>query len=209
PGTLTSMDPATDWVMTEKGWALDFDGSDYVPIPNCDLSGPITVSMWFKPRSLAGNSGWFCRTKKDTPYIQWGFKCQSGNFAMMRPSAYVYPAANPSLNEWHHAFGVSRAGRHVCYIDGVPGTVDTSATEIVGDPTQSTNIGRYEYGPSYANGVIGMCAVWNADMEWALPHLARDPHAIPRLAAVPYPLTAAPPGFAGRNRIIGGGLVAA
>ena len=27
-GTLTNMDPATDWVMTEKGWALDFDGSN-------------------------------------------------------------------------------------------------------------------------------------------------------------------------------------
>ena len=32
-GTLTFMDPATDWVVSEKGWALDFDGSsDHIKI---------------------------------------------------------------------------------------------------------------------------------------------------------------------------------
>lgn len=36
-GTLTNMDPATDWVAGENGWALDFDGSDdYVDLGTCN-----------------------------------------------------------------------------------------------------------------------------------------------------------------------------
>jgi len=39
-GTLTNMDPATDWVATEKGWALDYAGDDdYVTTGKTAVSG--------------------------------------------------------------------------------------------------------------------------------------------------------------------------
>jgi hypothetical protein len=50
-GTLTNMDPATDWV-NDSGTALDFDGSnDYVDVGNgasLDITGAVTVSAWVK-----------------------------------------------------------------------------------------------------------------------------------------------------------------
>lgn len=52
-GTLTLMDPATDWVVSGGGYALDFDGTnDYVSVANI-ASLPIggiakTISCWFR-----------------------------------------------------------------------------------------------------------------------------------------------------------------
>jgi hypothetical protein len=48
-GTLTNMDPATDWVTTSKGLALDFDGSDdfvSLPVDVLPLTIGFSVSFW-------------------------------------------------------------------------------------------------------------------------------------------------------------------
>lgn len=52
-GALTNMDAATDWVVGEKGYALDYGGaSDFVDIPNVDAlimgTQSWTVSAWAK-----------------------------------------------------------------------------------------------------------------------------------------------------------------
>lgn len=50
-GTLTNMDPATDWVPGRTGHALDFDGNDdYVDLPHTVLDGlnVVTASFWIK-----------------------------------------------------------------------------------------------------------------------------------------------------------------
>ena len=59
-GTLTNMDPATDWVGTKYGIGLDFDGSnDQVRIGN--LPGGITYSggtLWATSYMRAATGGW-------------------------------------------------------------------------------------------------------------------------------------------------------
>lgn len=55
-GTLTNMDPGTDWVISGGRYALDFDGSnDYVSVPNpaaLDFgTGDFTISLWAFMRS--------------------------------------------------------------------------------------------------------------------------------------------------------------
>ena len=53
-GTLTNMDPATDWVPSPHGWALDFDGSDdHVMIPIKPLLAPLTIVIIAAIRSTA------------------------------------------------------------------------------------------------------------------------------------------------------------
>ena len=51
-GTLTNMDPATDWVPGPMGRALDFDGSDdYVDVPfgkGLNVGGDYTACYWAK-----------------------------------------------------------------------------------------------------------------------------------------------------------------
>jgi hypothetical protein len=52
-GTLTNMDPATDWVVSSGGYALDFDGSnDHAPINLPVTSYPFALSCWMRPASL-------------------------------------------------------------------------------------------------------------------------------------------------------------
>ena len=47
-GTLTNMDPATDWVTNSGGWTLDFDGSnDYVSAVR-GLQYPFTMATWWR-----------------------------------------------------------------------------------------------------------------------------------------------------------------
>lgn len=51
-GTLTNMDPGTDWVASGGKIALDFDGTnDYVAIPFSFVSTEITMSCWIKTTS--------------------------------------------------------------------------------------------------------------------------------------------------------------
>ena len=46
-GTLTNMDPATDWVATEMGWTLEFDGVDqYIALPTIGITTEFTFSAW-------------------------------------------------------------------------------------------------------------------------------------------------------------------
>ena len=57
-GTLTNMEPATDWVwVPELGrWALDFDGvDDYVPLNRLlfRVNADITFAVWINPRALS------------------------------------------------------------------------------------------------------------------------------------------------------------
>lgn len=64
-GTLTGMDPYTDWVAGNDGFALDFDGSD--DLVTCGDRNPwnetttsvIAVSLWVKPRGAQTNKGIF------------------------------------------------------------------------------------------------------------------------------------------------------
>ena len=58
-GTLTNMDPATDWVVDGGGYALDFDGSnDNVLCGAAGISGNAAVAMsfWMLRRSASANA---------------------------------------------------------------------------------------------------------------------------------------------------------
>jgi hypothetical protein len=67
-GTLTNMDPVTDWVGGGHGFALDFDGGNDVidigklgKLPTNMDTRPPSVSFWIKTTSTA--QGWFLGTR--------------------------------------------------------------------------------------------------------------------------------------------------
>jgi len=73
-GTLTNMDPGTDWVASGNGLALDFDGvDDYVnaKIPTIELSTDVcTLSLWYK--NSAGTTGVYaalCSSTSGTQFL--------------------------------------------------------------------------------------------------------------------------------------------
>ena len=59
-GTLTNMDPATDWVATEKGWALDFlkASSNYVEVLASYPAAPLTIAIITNPEASGSYPGW-------------------------------------------------------------------------------------------------------------------------------------------------------
>ena len=74
-GTLIHMDPATDWVPTEMGWALEFAPPAYLNIPHIaalDGLSALSVSLWVCPTTLSNldyiigqadaTDGWWIQT---------------------------------------------------------------------------------------------------------------------------------------------------
>jgi hypothetical protein len=61
-GTLTNMD-ASDWVGTDRGRALDFDGSDdFVRVSSAIIaSGSFSVSVWFKADGFSATANLWSR----------------------------------------------------------------------------------------------------------------------------------------------------
>lgn len=135
-GTLTNMDPSTDWVVGERGGrALDFDGSDdRVDVAAADVfenlaQGPMTLSLRVRLDSYRGGgptsyifNTWdsgggfnlFCRTAGD----------ERISFAVYTTgSAGIWDFSTVDTN-WHHLAltydGSSPTTAPTLWIDGVP-----------------------------------------------------------------------------------------
>lgn len=96
-GTLTNMDPATDWVMSDGYGALDFDGSTNLVKVGSVVQFPLTVCLFM--RSTVDPVGFydamFEQTEGDTYAGWWIAKSTndgSGNkFAFILSGVAVYP----------------------------------------------------------------------------------------------------------------------
>jgi hypothetical protein len=122
-GTLTNMDPLTDWVAGKIDGALDFDGTDdHVALDAIDAlkSGAVTVSAWIKTYDVVrtyspiltqwhldgGNHGYYLCLNygKPTFYLD-DFEAQS--------------SYSIGQNEWHHLAGTYNSKVLKIYVDGV------------------------------------------------------------------------------------------
>jgi hypothetical protein len=148
-GTMTNMDPATDWVDGKINTALDFDdGSDYVNIPNPDeLSDEhVTVSSWVKVdvmenwHNFVANSwgaddpaGWLLYASANGPV-----------FGLWNSTGQKNASVTMDLTDgWHHVVGVYDGSQVKTYVDGVLRsslnassiTLETSANLTIGGST--------------------------------------------------------------------------
>ncbi len=138
-GTLVNMDPDTDWVPGQAGFALDFDGTDdYVSVPDdaaLDFgTGDFSVTVWYYKRSATtqwdnnyGVSKWY--TGASPGHNEWCLLVGSGGQTGDDPGLTVetaedgfYGVDDPqeeSLNVWHHLIGVRRDESLSLYVDGI------------------------------------------------------------------------------------------
>jgi hypothetical protein len=141
-GTLTGMDAATDWVTdTAEGGtrALDFDGTnDEVLISSIFSAMPFSVSLWAYCRQNTLNQSVFGigNASTDVPLFSIQFR---GNIAgdpviaQMRGiddliTSFATSNGGYSINTWHHILAIFRSTTYrQIYLDGVPGTADTTA----------------------------------------------------------------------------------
>jgi hypothetical protein len=159
-GTLTLMDPATDWVAGKIGiGALDFDGSnDYVNVsdtPSISVTKDLTISAWVNFDSITDRRAFVAKFDANpglgSSYL---FVNNAGKFEMFIASdpndaGYNYSTSNSAIlttTGWHHVAGVynSLAQTIILYHNGIvtPSTVTGTIPSSIPDTATPITIGK-------------------------------------------------------------------
>lgn len=196
-GVLTSMDPAGDWLVDDRGYYLDFDGTnDYVTFGDvCDpLDLDYSISCWLKPAALSGVLRGFIGKEAVGQADRFYLGISStdllqGFWRVDATSAFEanFGGTTFSLNVWHHvAVTFDRDGVATGYINGTALPTTHSIASLNGltfDNAQPLILGnrytasaqRYTGGMDdirvYAR-VLSPVEVWD---------ISTDPHALYRL----------------------------
>lgn len=160
-GTLTNMDPATDWGRDIGRPTLDFDGSnDWINLGARTLTSTTwTFSAWIKKTvAIAGK------------YI---FDTQSGRafISPQKPVAtYELALYDGTLRKlgnmtaaavWLHIVVASQSGSHQCWIDGIPGSEGIVAGTAVNIAGQNAIGARYDGTSASWDGRMADPCLWN------------------------------------------------
>jgi len=173
-GTLTNMDPASDWVASGGKLALDFDGSnDHVAIgPGLAQSGDFSVMGWANVRAIGTNpqlcsralfgnpfpQNWLLFIRTDEGTAEWALQTTnaSGTRYQIKGGGLV------STNVWTHVCVSYSLNGASLYLNGTPITVITigtpNATPVSG---QVVNIGGYANVTNFFNGLIDDVMIYN------------------------------------------------
>ena len=175
-GTLTDMDPSTDWVGGINGSALDFDDTnDFVEL-GTDVIGDndlVTMSVWVNFRTLGKVISFFGRGK-DGSGNGWSILVHKNiddilQFHVVRtvPSvAGVVATSNITVvtNRWYHVVGIWEPTIGVkIYVDGVLEATTTDTGSSLRTSTVGTRIGgnMQDTSDRFHDGQIEDCRIWN------------------------------------------------
>jgi hypothetical protein len=111
-GTLTGMDPATDWVRGPRGSALDFDGTDDRIEASSNLIQPTTsmsIALWVRVTSFAAQNYVMAKGLNSTTWQTYRLRVETSgrfNFSIQNDSLNQFPAweipVTLSVNTWYH-----------------------------------------------------------------------------------------------------------
>lgn len=162
-GTLTNMDPATDWVPGPNGWALDFDGyNDVIKMPICNATQyPLSATAAvYIPDVL--RSGAFVKIGYQPQYGTsgngWGIGIGDGNWdtngnelvMLLEWVAWVPTGVDIGTGWRMVTMTVAAGGAWAAYVDGVVrATGVTTKTPRV--PTITSSIGASSDGAVYTS----------------------------------------------------------
>jgi hypothetical protein len=136
-GTLTNMDPATDWVAdTDAGGvrALDFDGVNDTTVHDRLIlpSNVFSISTWVKPVSVSGVRMLVAQYGSTTFDRGWYLAVISGAVRfLVSPNGGLIPwgqGGTVSTGSWQHIVSVSTGSAFKIYIDGNPVTTSLTGT---------------------------------------------------------------------------------
>ncbi len=152
-GTLTNMDPSTDWVAGKFGKALDFDGdNDYVNV------GGVEIAQWTCSAHVKHTGAW--DTWED---VLTGVLAGEENHPLIfhngKPRMYgsSIEANNAIDNEWHHIATLNDGTNGYIYVDGVQVKSGTSGLSI-----KVTKIGtKPSANGEFFDGLIDNVSIYN------------------------------------------------
>ncbi|MDT8301020.1 MAG: LamG-like jellyroll fold domain-containing protein [Sedimentisphaerales bacterium] len=169
-GTLTQMNPATDWVTGKLGGGLDFDGfNDYVNCGNdssLDITDEITLAAWIKMASRPARNHWSDVLWKENAYslyltgqedtetvLSAYFVLNTGTLDTWKDADIILP-----LNTWVHVAVTYDGTDAKGYVNGVYDFTKNKAGTIV------TNTSSFTFGRSddqYFEGSIDDVHLFN------------------------------------------------
>jgi len=172
-GTLTNMDPATDWQASGGGWCLDFDGRyDYVPCGkriNALLANHLTFAVWARFDNVSSvNVQMSTISSSGSGGQQLEVGRSSGKITFMNegtPASFVYSTGSIATGE--HFVAVTRTGTTgnwtiTFFIDDQPPEEHTTTI----NPRSDGGLGNFtigrpgDYNGQYFNGALRGAAAW-------------------------------------------------
>jgi len=151
------------WVDGRYGWALDFDGiDDYVstPInPYEEEFTTVTLSVWFKRRSVDGGNPFF-QAYDGTNY--WGFNLNKNAYYIWKTYDGtvhgITTTIEAPLNKWTHLVGVFNGTSYILYENGEEIATEEDSTFV--NPNKEVHIGYYPPNDEYYNGTLGVFRIY-------------------------------------------------
>lgn len=169
-GILTNMDPATDWVRTEKGLALDLlsSSSQYISV-----AGSILVSA-----RCATVAAWIYRGNSSTIQTFGRFTSGSDRFGVLWFSdGTVYNVIGNGVSDtysyyslagvtgWHHIANVYNGTTSALYINGIQ-RASVSFSQALGASGGDFMLGRGGGGTGYySTGSFADVAAWSRNLS--------------------------------------------
>lgn len=159
-GTLTNMNPGTDWVSGHIDGALDFDGNnDVVVVPHDDalsLTGDCTFAAWVKSNGFAGLD---CIVGKGDSGTTWNyFFGTTGNQVIFEfyDGGWVDINGGPNLSTgvWYHLAATFEPDNDLVrlFVDGVEVHSETTTRNTIAN-TEDVIIGSDPWGEDW-NGML-------------------------------------------------------
>jgi len=207
-GTLNNMDPATDWVASPYGRALDFD-DDYVSLLNFRWPPEFTVAAVIYADTPT-SSDWCVSMNVGSGYRAFGI--ESGKWAMLHrktdgTSLYWATTASPATDSaWHVlVWRHSEVSGGTLFLDGA--SILTNAG--TGSESEAVFTGTLKLGGGdatrYWDGRISCVTLHDLPLPDSIIRvITTDPFAHLRLRRRVYPV-AALSAFGGKSYILGGG----
>lgn len=218
-GTLTGMNPLTDWVRvpTLGRWAVNSKVDAYIgKVPACfTIALPMTVSVWVRPNAASGNYEYiynFTTYSTSTHLISLA--------ATFGGEAYYYENAarqttglGLAAGTWKHILVVYKSATSVlCFGDGKAVTIaQPTAFAPVNAPQVCIGSLISEYSSYPFLGLITDPMLFRGDLSWAAPILADPSNVDYRVGGIPliepvwrrvYATAVAPPAGNRRRRLI-------
>lgn len=160
-GTLTNMDPATDWLVDGCGYYLDFDGSDdhVVASPPGVFTGNHTIAMWFLFNSVANRITLVSQLGSHINAYHLLMRETGPQLEFMINNDIIIAHSFSSILTWHH-LGVTREGNQwTLYVDG--SQVGTASKVSPNSLTGDLFFGQRNDGFHPLDGRLDDIAIWD------------------------------------------------
>jgi len=214
-GTLTTMDPATDYTVYPHGYGLDFDGvNDHVLAGVRPAPGHLTIAAWIKMAGDYSNTQAIAGTYRHTNPYKFAqgtleFGRTNNEFSWLQNGATIDSVSSVGLadDNWHQIAVVRAGGTGAWtiswYFDGVFDKTDATAVNPGNNPYNWTLGKAGNYAGQYFKGSMSMVGTWNRAFNAAeVTDLHADPFALLRLRKKTYIYAPAAPTGNRRRRLL-------